>query len=201
MRRSDALRVVTVSRIVHFCPYYQQDRVLHDCYRKREDIAEREHCYGCDHVQSVLKPKYGLLTYRRKVIAAQCSTCNEPASLHEDEPPYAGTRVTTCKGFTFGVQETKVYVPLNVECTEWMVVETPSGRRHTLASWTKDERYSKPLLGAPGTYHDAADAIRIEAAEHASKRRRNAVSVETDEDGNTIKPRRVTTNKSRARTT
>lgn len=168
MLRSKALRIIA-SQIVHVCPYKGQDVLLHLCYRRSQDIAD-EFCYACDYVP-VLKRKFGLRTFKRKVISARCVHCDEYASLHEREPPHRGTRVTTCPGFEPQTHdEGLLWVALNKACTEWMVVDNATGERKTLAQH-REPCVMPKLVGAPDEVSDWRDSERVIAAEQASKRR------------------------------
>lgn len=172
--RSKSLAIIA-SQIVHVCPYKGQDVQLALCYRRSQDIAD-EFCYACDYVP-VLKRKFGLRTFRRKVIRARCVRCDEYASLHEKEPPYKGVRVATCPGFDPRKYDDGVlWVALNKACTEWMTVDGETGERKTIAKY-RGKDWTPPLIGAPGDVpSDWHDKERVEAAERAQRRRDVAVT-------------------------
>lgn len=171
MRRSKALVIVT-SQIKHVCPYKSQDQILALCYKRAQDIEERDFCYACDHVQLVLKRKYGLRTFRRRVRFATCRNCGDAVTLHASEAPFKGLRDTRCQGFEPETDSGVVWVALDQACTQWMVVDVVTGERLPLADYKHDNRYRMPLVGAPGTVpSDWRDEMRLEAAAFASARR------------------------------
>ena len=171
MKRSKALVVLT-SQIRHVCPYKGQDQILALCYKRAQDLEERDFCYGCDHVD-VLKHKFGLRTFRRKARFSRCRHCHEGAALHADAPPYASLRDSRCPGFEPDAEDGVLWVALDSACTQWMIVDASTGKRMTLAEYKGDRRYRLPLVGAPGTVPaDWRDEIRREAASFAATKRR-----------------------------
>lgn len=188
MKRSKALVIVT-RQLRHVCPYLGQEKPLALCYIKSQDVAEREFCYGCDHVEK-LKEKFGLRTFKRQIVLSACRHCYEAASLHDEQGK--SLRVTRCPGFEPVQDEGIVYVPTNLSCTEWMVVNVATGERRAYVDhrggWDGElnaRRFHLPLLGAPGTVpSDLQDELRIEAAAYAEKRRRGYGS-RLDDEGET----------------
>lgn len=191
MKRSQALVILT-RQIIHRCPYKGQDVHLSRCYLDAQD-GESEFCYGCDHVDT-MKEKFGLRTFKRQIVLSRCRNCNESASLHEVDAPHKCRRIPSCPGFELEHDEGKLFVPTNVECTEWMVVDTVTGERLPYAvhraTWSTDHRrFQVALLGAPGTVQsDSRDELRTElAAKAESKRKRGFVATD---DEPTIKIRK-----------
>jgi len=167
--RTKALTIIA-SQIVHVCPYKGRDVPLALCYRRAPDITD-EYCYACDYVP-YLKRKFGLRTFRRRIVLARCLNCDEYASLHEKEAPYRGTRVTTCQGFNPRESDAGLlWVALNKPCTEWMVVDAATGERRTEAEYRNLASLS-PLVGAPGDVpSDRYDKDREFAANAAAIKR------------------------------
>lgn len=192
MQRSQALVIVT-SQLRHVCPYKGQDVLVALCYRKAQDIEERDFCYGCD-VVPLLKRKFGLRTFKRRIVLSRCRHCDEPATLHSPEAPHLCSRISRCPGFEPMVDQTGVlYVATNAACTEWMVVDNLTGERKTLAEFKHDKRFRLPLLGAPGTVpSDGADERREEAADEAARRRsgRGAAREDDEPTNTTVKVKR-----------
>jgi len=189
MQRSKALAILT-RQIIHRCPYKGQDTYLATCYINAQD-GEHEFCYGCDHIEK-LKAKYGLKTFNRKVVTSSCRNCSDSASLHSDEPPHKSERDTRCPGFAPQLDDAKVYVPTNLECTEWMIVDLATGMRTPYAvaraKWDPNARRLQiGLLGAPGTVpSDSRDERRRQLAHEATKRRGRPDMVVLDDDGNEV---------------
>jgi len=187
MRRSDALVIVT-RQIQHNCPYKGQNVPIALCYIKSQDVAERDLCYGCDQIES-LKERYGLRTFRRRIEVSPCKHCTDGAALHDADSGKC-TRCGKCPGYEPIEESGNVYVPTNVECTEWMVVDVATGVRTPYvihrAKWDGERnarRFQLPLLGAPGTVpSDSRDDIRLEAAAYAEKRRGAPRSISNDEE-------------------
>lgn len=186
--------MILSSQIRHVCPYKGQEVPLALCYVRSQDIEERSFCYACDHVPNLLK-RFGLRTFKRRVVFSRCERCAEPASLHSDEKPYVGLR-TNCPGFRKMKDQGELYVALNQARTQWMVVDAFSGVRSPLWRHNGQRRLQMPLVGAPGTVpSDWRDEARTEAAEFAARRRegqRRGNSV-TDEDTNETTTARVKT--------
>lgn len=185
--RSKALVVLT-SQVRHVCPYKAQDVTLALCYIRSQDVEQRDFCYGCDHIDN-LKEKFGLRTFKRRLVFSTCKHCYEAATLHEKDEPHKGTR-TACPGFEPHDDEGLIFVPTNLECTEWMVVNVVTGERLAYVDYVTARsgeqaarRFHLPLLGAPGTVlSDSRDDVRIEAAAYAEKHRRGYGSARQDND-------------------
>ncbi len=200
MLRSKALVILTRS-IFHHCPYKGQSVHVGLCYMNAQD-GESEFCYGCDHVEK-LKERYGLRSFKRQITLSACKHCAETWSLHDqvvDGKRVTCTRVPSCPGFEPMDDEGYLYVPTNMECTEWMTVNVATGERFPYVEhrgrWDgelKARRFHLPLLGAPGTVRsDSRDDLRIELAARAEKRR--GYHAKVDDDGE-LQP--VTTKKAR----
>jgi len=170
MLRSKALVILT-RQIQHVCPYRGQTVPLALCYKRAQDIEERDYCYACDYVPA-LKRKFGLRTFKREITLSKCRHCDEAPSLHEPTAPHRCTRVSSCPGYEPEDDRGTLFVPTNVECTEWMTVDVVSGERKPFSVYKDNKRYKLPLVGAPGTVPpDARDEERLEAAEFAARRR------------------------------
>lgn len=186
MLRSKALVIVT-RQITHVCPYKGQEQVLALCYVRAQDVAERDFCFGCDHVDT-LKERFGLRTFKRKLVVSKCKHCADDISQHGDKGGCAFC--TRCPGFEPVDDEGIVYVATNVECTEWMTVNVATGERlpyvEQKAKWAGEaaaRRHHIPLLGAPGTVpSDSRDEIRIEAANYAARKRGRGPISDLDEE-------------------
>lgn len=196
MQRPTALTIRS-QQITHLCPFKGHGVYLALCYKKAQDIAERDFCYGCDHVDS-LKERFGLRTFKRRIVLSRCKHCEEAASLHSPTEPFK-SHIPCCKGFEVVDDEGTLYVPTKLDCTEWMVVDVATGHRQPLSAFTKDKRYRLPLLGAPGTVpNDAHDDARIEAATFAA-RKRGFRATARDEDESTT-PTTKTSSRRRKKT-
>ena len=178
MQRSNALVVLT-SHIFHVCPFKGQSQSLALCYRRAEDIQE-EYCYGCTHVRDVLKRKFGLKTYRRRLAVSKCKHCGESASLHRED----GTceRVASCPGFALEEDSGSVLIS-NKRCTQWKALDVVTGVKTSLWRIKGDRRFRK-LVGAPGTYSDRRDKRRLRLAALAEAKRQRRKQIDIDEDGN-----------------
>jgi hypothetical protein len=186
MHRSNALVIMT-RQLNHVCPYRGQSVPVALCYKRSQDIEERDYCYACDYVP-VLKRKFGLRTFKRKIVLSKCLHCDEAPSLHEAEAPHRCVRVTTCPGYEPQQDSGTLYVATNTECTEWMTVDVATGVRRPFSE-TKGKRYKLPLVGALGTVApDARDEERQEAADQAARRRSG--NRKQDEDAPGFKPAR-----------
>ena len=179
MKRSAALVVLT-SPIFTVCPYKGQSQPLFLCYRRAEDTQE-EYCYGCTHVRDVLKRKFGLKTYRRRLAISKCKHCGESSSLHRED----GTcvRVPHCPGFALEEDAGTVFIS-NQKCTRWTALNVVTGEKTPLWKLKTDRRLRK-LIGAPGTYSDKRNKRRRRLAALAEAKRERRKQIEVAEDGTT----------------
>ena len=172
------LPVFRSRQIIHLCPYKGHDVHLALCYIRSQDVAERDYCYACPHVDT-LKERYGLRTFKRRLVSGSCLHCGEAASCHDVETLKC-SRIPACPSYEVIEDEGTLYVPTRLDCTEWMLVDVATGRRTPMAA--RDKRFQVPLLGAPGTVpNDARDDERNEAATFAERKRGFARTKTTDE--------------------
>ena len=170
MIRSNALRIYT-RQLRHVCPHKGQDMPIAVCYKRQQDIAERDYCYGCTTVDK-LREKFGLRTYVRRLEIAPCKHCFDSAPIHAKEAPHLNPRISKCPGFEAVPDTGHVLIALDVQCLQWMKLDVQTGER-TL--------YGKKLAGAPGAVNDHRDYERNEAASEANRKRRG-IKIETDEE-------------------
>lgn len=200
MTRPTRLALVTLP-ITHHCPYKQRDAQLARCYIDSNDVAA-DVCYGCDHVAK-LKARFGLRTFKRTLVINRCAHCRETADSHEGLPPHIGTRAP-CPGFDDSQQDVPLHVPLNAECTDWMVVLSVTGHRYTMAEYRERRLAARdpglvrvigetatslammhlPLAGSPVT------EIEKTAATLAERARRGYGYARQDEANNEAPPRK-----------